>query len=788
MALGVVNIRSLAAGQSVPNAIRSNLLALNPDTQKLYVLDYLINGGACRIKISDNAGTSWSNLTGDLTIYNFPRLLYHKLNDKLYIISTYNNPSLVFNIQKFNAVNGSSEGTKEIVAKTEDKPAESLSASMFVSDWDISQTTEELIGIYMSYSNSDNKNWISYIQKTFNAIGIGSDEFKIIDERITTFNYIPSNLENLHPSVCVSDSKVNVVYYLRSGSSSHINIHAVKSLSGDSWSKYPLDNEMPSPYPYGPFMIRCNGGSGLAIIYHIPQDYADKETVSRSLNNGWLGGSLTSPRNNTSISALAMREESDDGYYFYGGSSKYYLLSDLAHGRMLIEVLFPGVPGWSLLNLHLPRRYLIWGNIQRQAIFESDQTPKGLSIIANVVALPHITSTANINAIIGLPYKYDSDSKAQATGDGIIWSADVGAPSGFSINSSTGLISWTPDATGSFSYTIRATNIAGYDTQPVSVTVVVDNPPVISNISPANGSADVSKNVVVSFTLTDAETNVDQSSIIVKVNGSVVSYSIVQTFANGYRLSCSPPTGGYSEGSTVEVYVKCKDTKNHYLETTFSFTIAYASLTLQLKKDWNMVGIPVDDSVNNQPAYIKVIGTANSVLRLAYKISKIYNPSINETDFNSNPTIGVVDEIRTKDTTTQTIKRWNPSLSLSEINEINGTQAYFIKIKDVVGTGILTVVFTGRLWNTSDLVPSILPLKKGENWINLIPGKYSAISQVFSACADIQEMQRFNKTNNIFESVISGFGGDIDINTVIQTAEGYIIKLKADSTTGLPYK
>jgi PKD repeat protein len=72
---------------------------------------------------------------------------------------------------------------------------------------------------------------------------------------------------------------------------------------------------------------------------------------------------------------------------------------------------------------------------------------------------------------VGAAYHYDGDDKAQADGSQpISWTA-TSAPDGFSIDASTGAVSWTPAAAGSFSPCLHATNAYGHDDQCFTVSV-----------------------------------------------------------------------------------------------------------------------------------------------------------------------------------------------------------------------------------------------------------------------------------------------------------------------------
>lgn len=100
---------------------------------------------------------------------------------------------------------------------------------------------------------------------------------------------------------------------------------------------------------------------------------------------------------------------------------------------------------------------------------------------------PTITSAPNTLATLGQPYLYDADGRAQATStSSVAWSL-VRGPSGLTIASTTGQISFLPATTGSFAVTLRATNASGFAEQ--SYTLVVQSQPTLpATLTPANPS------------------------------------------------------------------------------------------------------------------------------------------------------------------------------------------------------------------------------------------------------------------------------------------------------------
>ncbi|OPX95323.1 MAG: Xanthan lyase precursor [Syntrophorhabdus sp. PtaB.Bin027] len=82
---------------------------------------------------------------------------------------------------------------------------------------------------------------------------------------------------------------------------------------------------------------------------------------------------------------------------------------------------------------------------------------------------PTITSDPITTGSVGLPYTYD----VQAYGSPTLLYELTSAPGGMTINPATGLISWTPTATGSFNVTVRVSNSFGSDTQSFVIDVEI---------------------------------------------------------------------------------------------------------------------------------------------------------------------------------------------------------------------------------------------------------------------------------------------------------------------------
>lgn len=104
---------------------------------------------------------------------------------------------------------------------------------------------------------------------------------------------------------------------------------------------------------------------------------------------------------------------------------------------------------------------------------------------ADVNNAPVITSTPVTSATKDQAYTYDVNA-TDSDGDTLIYSLTT-THSGMSINSSTGLITWTPTAAGDYNVTVRVSDGALFATQSFTITVADSGTYPIGGTGPAGG-------------------------------------------------------------------------------------------------------------------------------------------------------------------------------------------------------------------------------------------------------------------------------------------------------------
>jgi hypothetical protein len=125
----------------------------------------------------------------------------------------------------------------------------------------------------------------------------------------------------------------------------------------------------------------------------------------------------------------------------------------------------------------------IWFKVSNDGAEEENVT---ITItVNNVNREPQITTYPvgnQLNAVIDQVWSFDIDATDQDADDTITFSLDTGAPSGMTIDSDTGEISYVPSSTGSYPVTVIASDGEDEDTRSFTIQAIDNRPPAFTDI------------------------------------------------------------------------------------------------------------------------------------------------------------------------------------------------------------------------------------------------------------------------------------------------------------------
>lgn len=257
------------------------------------------------------------------------------------------------------------------------------------------------------------------------------------------------------------------------------------------------------------------------------------------------------------------------------------------------------------------RNYFLRGDLDEVAIFNkalssseiNELMNKGLSgdgICTGAATAPTITSSPVTTVKVNESYSYDVNATGSAT---ITYSLST-FPAGMTINSSTGVISWTPSAGGSYNVTVVADNGVDPDaTQSFSVTVSGDSPVITSaaltsgNVGEAYSydvNATGSGTITYSLTTFPAGMTINSSTGLISWNPSVGgSFNVTVQAENGFNpaatqsyvlnITGSNPTivsTPVTTGTMEELYTYDVNATGTQLGMTYSLETAPAGMNI----------------------------------------------------------------------------------------------------------------------------------------------------------------------------------------------------------------
>ena len=340
---------------------------------------------------------------------------------------------------------------------------------------------------------------------------------------------------------------------------------------------------------------------------------------------------------------------------------------------------------------------------------------------------PTITSTPITTATVGAAYTYDVNA-TDPDGDTLTYSLTT-KPTGMTINSTTGLINWTPTSTGDYEVTVRVSDGSLFDTQSFTIHVSAEADEVPTNQPPT-------------ITSTPDTTATVNQTYAHKVNatdpdGDTLTYSLTTSPA-GMTINSTTGLINWTPTSTgdYEVTVRVSDGS---LFDTQSFTIHVREESETTNQAPTITSTPDTTATVNQTYAYNVNATDPDGDTLTYSLTT------NPPGMTINSTTGLINWTPTS------AGNYNVTVRVSD-GSLFDTQSFTIRVEDVVVTPNLKLtpstqsVTVGNQANINVVVENVTDLRGARVVLNYDASKLQYSSS--TAGSFIPNANLFASTTN----------------------------------------
>jgi hypothetical protein len=218
---------------------------------------------------------------------------------------------------------------------------------------------------------------------------------------------------------------------------------------------------------------------------------------------------------------------------------------------------------------------------------------------------PAITSPLTASGTVGVAFSY----QITATNNPTSYNA-TGLPAGLSVNTTTGLISGTPTAAGSFNVTISATNSAGTGSATLALTIAqTQQPPVITSSLTGSGTVGVAFNYQITASNNPTSFNATGLPAGLSVNTTTGLISGTPTTAGTFNVMISATNAAGTGTATLALTIAQGQaapviTSPLTASATFGVAFSYQITASNNPTSFNATGLPAGLSVNTTTGLI----------------------------------------------------------------------------------------------------------------------------------------------------------------------------------------
>ena len=228
-----------------------------------------------------------------------------------------------------------------------------------------------------------------------------------------------------------------------------------------------------------------------------------------------------------------------------------------------------------------------------------------LFVAAQAQQPPAITSALTASGTVGVAFSY----QITATNNPTSYNA-TGLPAGLSINTTSGLISGTPMAAGSFNVTISATNSAGTGSATLALTIAqTQQSPVITSSLTASGTVGVAFNYQITASNNPTSFNATGLPAGLSVNTTTGLISGTPTTAGSFSVTISATNAAGTGTATLALTIAQGQaapviTSPLTASATFGVAFSYQITASNNPTSFNATGLPAGLSVNTTTGLI----------------------------------------------------------------------------------------------------------------------------------------------------------------------------------------